>query len=530
MEPGASRARVNGRSILSQHSRPRLAPQALPYLLASFFVVIPLLVARRDMWDGTLISYGMETGDHSGIRSWLFTSGWELQYWLLASERLVADVAGVSFRTVNLSLTVIAFLLLVRQTTLLARRELKLPTWWAAFAASFVAVFPVWSVLLSSVMTIHLLCLSLSLLGVRLLHSRGRVTQAVGLGLVGASFQLNSLLVFAPVLSYVLDVWTSNRRSKRWMPSPATSLALGLAVAYFAFQRAFNPPTGLYAGYNAIVNPLSSGGGRALVVNLAGYATFLALPALALLLPLAASRILRARRASGGSLVDMPSVRYYMVLILVVAAVVPYVVVGKTTSVMGFADWSGRQAFVLAPALALATAVLLRFAHVSAARSGWGSWPVACAAIWLLVAQVVIGSLGFATKLNRQAFEQDLQAAVSESLRPLPPGTLQIVGEGIPGPTFRPYEANYLVYGATRDTRHWTRIGESVDANLAPPAWIGSLGNTSRYIFASSRTKCSSVIQVTARDYTGTARSFWNALHLNQDRSVVVRDVATTCA
>ena len=42
-----------------------------------------LLMFKRDIWDGTIIDYNLSLNNYEALHKWFFSSGWELQYYLL---------------------------------------------------------------------------------------------------------------------------------------------------------------------------------------------------------------------------------------------------------------------------------------------------------------------------------------------------------------------------------------------------------------------------------------------------------------
>ena len=84
----------------------------------------------------------------------------------------------------------------------------------------------------------------------------------------------------------------------------------------------------------------------------------------------------------------------------------------------------------------------------------------------LLLYLVVITSvllLGVAAKISRQLFLSQLTSIVKTHEAELPPGRIQIVGEGLPPTVFEFYEPNYLMFQATGKSHWYTRIGPQVD-------------------------------------------------------------------
>lgn len=500
--------------------------RGLPYASALVFLGIPLAAAKDDMWDGSIIAYAMETRDFTGLRSWFFTSGWEKQYWLLRAEQWIADTTSLEFRWVNGLLLMSGMLLLVFETQSIAVRDLRLTRTWAVAAGTLVATFPAWHVLLSSVLTIHLLCISIGLTAVRLLRSSRLSGRLVGFVLMLLSFQLNSMLLFVPVLSYVGDLMRRWDSSKRLLPSATSATILAAAVCYYGVQRLLNAPTGVYEGYNELLLPFSSSAALTLLASFMRYATFLFIPSIGVLLLVVVSSLLSNSNRSLNTLTDN-RVRTIAVIGLVTAAVVPYVFVGKSASLTSYMDWDGRQAFPLAPALSLFTVVVLHFTleRMPLARKKRRlAFGMVVAAI--LAAQAGLLVAGMGVKLNRQSFETDLKDQISQFAEDIPSGTVQVVVAGLPGPAFRDYESNYLLFRATGAANRWATITSDLGSTPQIPDWFESEGvPRAAYAFDQITGNCHTVIKAEARGYQGlrSARALLPGANTSQFTQIVHR-------
>jgi hypothetical protein len=507
---------------------------ALSCVLAAVFVFLPLALSRGDMWDGTITAYALDLGRLEGLRTAALDNGWVLGFLLTSLEQSIVRLPGLSFALVNLALVVAGFLLLMRETFLLARRQFGMTTAWAALVVCLLVAFPAWNVLMSSVMTIFLICLALGMLGVRLAHADRRALRVAGLILVAISLQLNSLLVFAPVLSYVFDVSRAGVVRQRWRPSLTTLTILAIAIGYYALQKLLLPHVGLYEGYNETVNVLSPGGIGSLAQNGLRFASFLAIPMAGVVVMVVVAGILGSAVRSSDDSADRKApdfrLRNAMAILLVAGAIFPYAMVGKSASLVEFIDWTGRHAFVLAPALAILACSYLYYLRVRLTRPGRdGRLIVGLAVITMVAIELVPLSYGFASKLNRQAFERDLQPLLATHRGSLPPGTLQIVGDGIPGPVFRVYESNYLLYRGTGAATWWTRIGARVDPGFSIPAWLDSPERERTYVFTPASSSCSTVMSISAHGYGGAVQVVRNALGIGRRHYITVDSIESTC-
>jgi hypothetical protein len=68
-----------------------------PYILTVLFAVTPIFLSRNDMWDGSIIAYGVSTENLSGVKNWFYESGWFMQYWQIALFKLISDSINIDY-------------------------------------------------------------------------------------------------------------------------------------------------------------------------------------------------------------------------------------------------------------------------------------------------------------------------------------------------------------------------------------------------------------------------------------------------
>jgi hypothetical protein len=67
-----------------------------------------LLMFKRDIWDGTIIDYNLSLNNYESLRQWFFSSGWELQYFLLIFQDKLAESINFPTRYVILGSSILA--------------------------------------------------------------------------------------------------------------------------------------------------------------------------------------------------------------------------------------------------------------------------------------------------------------------------------------------------------------------------------------------------------------------------------------
>ena len=120
---------------------------------------------------------------------------------------------------------------------LLAKNKFRITRETSLLSSLLFLCLPTWNVLSSSVMNIHIMCLYLSLIGVRIFLSISKLRQFLGIILILISYQLNSLLFFIPMLILVIERINSGRNQLKSFPSKRFILVSLVSITYFTIMR-----------------------------------------------------------------------------------------------------------------------------------------------------------------------------------------------------------------------------------------------------------------------------------------------------
>lgn len=490
----------------------------LPYLLSIAIVGSSLLRFREDIWDGVIISYAFETKDVSGLQSWFFSSGWNLQYFLVRLEFVISSLTGLSFHLINILISILVILIILKEVRWVAAVVFGLPKYWANVACCVFAVMPVWSVLASSVMLIHVTCIALGLVGSRLLTSESWCKNFLASLFVILSFQLNSMLVFLPTLQLIMGVKFVSFKKFDFSSLRKFFLSLGLAVAYYFLTQKFNQPEGIYQGYNSLIGPWDKGFWNLLTDNLLSYSSFILIPILAIV-----------GLKGSFSLNKSDFAIYIKLTTLGVASVIPYIAVGKTSDLRDYTDWSYRHSLLLSIPIAILTTTILF--HLGNREKGVDRRLIEKRIIPTCIVIALMSSLllaSFATKLNRQDFELSLSEELKNNRVNPAPGILVFSVSGAPAPIFREYEVNYLLFRTYGRIDWWGAINPTDPRNFAFPSSYANLPE-SEIIFAKVPHGCRSTINVKAIGHEGRWAIVRNFFDIHDLRSIEILSISTDC-
>lgn len=483
-----------------------------------------LLMFKRDIWDGTIIDYNLSLNNYEALQQWFFSSGWELQYYLLIFQDKIAEIINFPTRHVILGSSILTLIGLSIEIYLLAKNKFGIKREISLLSSLLFLCLPTWNVLSSSVMNIHLICLYLSLIGVRIFLDNGRLRQLFGIFLILMSYQLNSLLFFIPILVLVIERIKGNNTEINKFLSKRFFMVSLLSITYFIIIRSVNPNYGLYIGYNQISFPTSPGSIEVYLRNILNFSSYLVIPFISLFSIVFLKFLFNSSKVVLSKLIPKNVI---WLLLLFFAAIFPYIAVGKTTNILELTDWSQRQSFVLAIPLVLLTGSLISlFSKVGEDSRSYLKRGAIFAITLLLPISLQVES--FAIKLNRQHFESDLITQLRVDPRIPVPGTFQIYGTGIPKPDFRSYESNFLLYETYTRASWWSVISAEKDLEFGLPLWMKSKYADS-YVYEYSKQSCENYAEIRASGYSIPVRSLLKRYLGIDNGDIRIVNLRTTC-
>ena len=442
--------------------------RVIPFFIFTGFVLGPLIILPYDMFDGAIIQYASQIEDCSGLKIWFFEASYFFEYPFHCSLIHVGAITNVSYLIVNAIFVLLVGFLLLREVSLFSKQVLMLKGFSALIPALIVSSTPVWSTLVASVLTFHFFCMTLGILSVRLIHQKSKLSSLIGFVILAASFQLTSLLVFLPVLSYVYDALRENGNTlscRLPLPKAKTLAVLAAAVFSYLIFRIILTPTGEYEGYNNFQVPTNLEAFLGIVRHAINFATFLlplTLIAGGLMVVFLTFKVAIRTQDTQGS-----SRKIILLFVLCMAAAFPYIVVGKSTTMISFSGWTARHAFLLSIAVGLLSGVV--FNHLrTVTTTGWPRALIGLGASCIVGINLVLLSYGMIYKLNRQIFLKELSLEIAKVDQKLPSGYLQIIGDNLPGPPIRGYEANFLMFSTMGKANWYTYIGDQSQDWILP--------------------------------------------------------------
>lgn len=463
--------------------------------LTLLVVGIPGALSPRNMWDGAGISFAFETQDFRGIEErFLAQSSWKYQTYFLRVQNLVVQRLDYSYSFVDLLLQYVAFSILLLALYTVSRKYFAFSQLVSLLTTALLAVFPVWSVLLSTVMTYHLVMLALGVVSILLIHKAIIWQNILGFLSLPIAFGLNSLILFLPVLSYTLDLLSAKRL--RW-PTVKTCICLMISVIFYVQSNVLGPLIRTETDINRPLSPFSRNSYELYLKSGEAFAKFL-LPLLLVSMVGLCFAVFNRRSRVGlqhdflkSSLTSFISLRILVSSSLVFASSLPYIFVGKHPAVFDV-EWGSRHGWVFSFAVALLAASLITAIFTD--KRGQSISFLA-----LIVIFLVLSTLQFGAKLERQFFENDLKPILAKISDANAKGLVTIYGAGIPVPHLRDFESNYLWYETTGQSDSFVRVSDFL--NDSPLIFTGKHGGIDTVYTGPLEPNCVIKVQIAAEGY-----------------------------
>jgi hypothetical protein len=495
------------------------------------FVATPVFTLKADIWDGVQINYALSTKNYIGLKSWFVESTWYLQYPYVLTIIYLSEISGLAYKDVNIIIVMIIFLLYLREIIEFSRNCLGFTENDAYLAAIIASTSPFWHVLLSSVMAFHIFCAWLGLMSMRLLHTKNNSEKLFSAILLIIALSLQSQLVFAPILSYAYDICkTRKNQDSQFIPSTLTVLIFCTCLVYYLFIKFIAPPVGIFQNYQSLLI-FQPNGILPFVLRGVHFATFmipLSFTALAAVL-FWSSIIHRQNEATIAQRQPHHVHPYaaYCLSLLALAAIFPYMAVGKAPILWELWNWNTRHMVLLVFPLSILSVFTIR---TLLAQSSLGANKFMAAFIFSLLGTINLIFLSLSTleKLNREYLLEQIEAAIIATDKPINPGVLKITLTPFPNYIFEFYEPNSLMHRATGRADWWTSFGAESDADFKIPCFMKASEIYQQqfiYNYVPNHELSVTNIKMSVDNFSGLSNNIKNVLFNNKPGRVSVLSV-----
>uniref|UniRef100_UPI0040486BAB hypothetical protein n=1 Tax=Algoriphagus sp. TaxID=1872435 RepID=UPI0040486BAB len=424
---------------------------------------------HSDMWDGTVIEFSSIVNNYAGIFSYFMDSHWYLQYFLSLIIIKISQLLPIGYKDTNAIFVFFTMLFVLYESMFFVKKIFNFEKAELFFFSILFSISPVWNVMLSSIMLLHLFCFGIGLLSIRLLHCENQQRKFIGMILIFISFNLQSLFLFLPVLSFIYDIKIRDSQFfKLGSPSKITLVVFIFSLTTYIIFNFIFPPIGNYKDYNKL-SVFSSQGIFNIFYGGLNFSSLLVPIFFISILLILILILLKGINFDKLNLDLISGIRPALILFL--SGIIPYILVGKSTHLIDVNDWIYRQAILtVLPQNILIILIWKKFNYIIRPSFLFlNSIFIAC----LISLNILILSYSVILKVNRQIFIKDLENLLEENIHKIPKGgILQIKCNEISKPAIRVYESNFLVFNATGSSKYWSQVNHDIDKNFQIPSHI----------------------------------------------------------
>ena len=310
-----------------------LTKYKLAYFLMINVFALPLLLITNEFWDASIASYGFRIDDISGIKDMYFQTGWHIQYYLYQIIYTLSGYIGIKEEFIIKIITIFSVIGISQEVKRLCIDSFKIPENIAYIAAYLVLLFPAWFVLVSHVLVIHVLCIYFLLLGYRLVMSKRQYV--TGFFLILLSFQLESN--FMLIIGLIFTDYMLKKRKHVHIKTSYLILSIITIVFLFILNQNIFGGYGIWKNYNQL--QFDSSIIKPAIGHAFNFGVFI--------LTLTAIPFFIFFKQFKKTYNKNDNIAYLMLLLLLICAIFPYVVLGKSPGLFDFYNWFYRQAFLL---------------------------------------------------------------------------------------------------------------------------------------------------------------------------------------
>jgi hypothetical protein len=497
----------------------------LMYLPALFSASLMFLLNKPfldDSWDSAVLPIYEITRLDYLLDEWFLNASIFEQYFQVKFFLFTANWLDISYFSIHkIFLSLIAFLIVSEVTHLVTNVTQNRN--WGLFGGIFAALFPTWPLSIASVLDFYLLALWLGLIGVRTFTQSTKKSSRT-LGLIAFLFSTGYAVMYPICISLFL-IYKYLGLDSRVNPTLLRKLfwiLFSTLLSKFVITRLLFPARENFEGYNSFLNLIYFESWISVFTGVKAYSSFALYFAIVILVPICIQSLLSTSKTAQSMTYLLINPRSNSLLkfciLLIFASVLPFIFVGKSTSLFWIEYNTGRHAIPLIMALPLALSILGQSILEATKFLRFSRIPMAISITLIFSVSIFIGSKSWVQRIE----ESRIRTAVYQALEPwsdkIAPGLVRIE---LQGP--RPYSANtldaaLLMFRLTNNLYHYTILRtDGLGAVESFPTF--SQLRQSRYPFQKNSTNCKSDFLLNVNSDPGTLLSNLNYKVVNYSQS-----------
>ena len=403
------------------------------------------------LFDGVMFNYSYEIGNIAGLELWhkefsryihllfIYLIDFFVKYTSLPAEIFLDNLA------------IIFLILFCVEVKKYSKILFNLENKWCNLAALFTAIFPVWHTLVAFNISLYLISIYFLFFGYRNFIKKKPIKIFIGLFFIILSFDLESNLSFLVGLAIVHLILNKINNIKDFSVSKCIIIIV-VCIGYYLIEQLYFPPYGLWQNYNQVpwdkLPEIFTS--IELIKNILNYSTYLFLylwiPAIFLLQLIFINKNYFSKIKL--ILVEKFSTKYinnYLLLIILSGfAILPYLLLNKSSSILYLSDYYQRHAFLLASISGMFFSIMFRdMAKINCLQNKVN---LNFYLIIFICIHLVLLNYGNYSKTESYLFRKNLINEL-KAYGSIPKGDVQFIGKNFPA-DLRLFEVNHLLYKA----------------------------------------------------------------------------------
>ena len=304
-----------------------------------FFLLLHLpIFFINNIWDGTVISYGFNANDISGVKNWYTESSSNFQFIIIKILYFLHIIFNISAEIVFDLFTITTILLFSIEIKKFAVRVFKLNKENNSYFLYFALIFPVWHSLTEINLTLYLFCFYLAFLGYRFFVTANHdLYKLAGILLIYFSFSIKSNFTFV-IAIVTLETFYNYFVFKKKTFQNFVLIYL-ISISGYLINLYFYPPFGVYENYNRV--DLTNFDIKKLFLDIKNFYSFFIfylIPGLALLI------IFKKKKFFLNKIFVF---KIILILLFSFVTIVPYLLTQKSINILFFTGFQSRHAYLI---------------------------------------------------------------------------------------------------------------------------------------------------------------------------------------
>ena len=459
-----------------------------------FFEFIPISFITQQM-DGVLITYAFETGNLKGIEKWYTDAGRHVHGLLIYLIGLVFKLTNISKELLLDSISAVFLILLCFEVKKYSIIYFGLNNKWSTLAAFFTSIFPVWHTLVNFDISQYLISIYFLLFGFRYFVSIKKKNIFIGIVFIILSFNVESNLSFVCGLASISFFFKKIKKNLSFSFFKFFLIFL-ISFLYYYLRGKYFAPSNIWESYNILTLDtfLNNFTLVKLTNNIFNYFSYILI---FIWIPFA--YIFHLRLKDRNYFIEFKKKFYinkfenFLVLIILSGfAILPYLLLNKSSSILYLGDFYQRHAFLLAPIYGIFFASLFeKMEYLDFFQRKLNFKYI----IIFICINFLLLNYGTYRKLESQLFIKNLVNELkTEEL--LPKGKIQLISKHFPG-DYRSFDINYLMFKVYKVPGWWGNASVTETKIPDPPLlYIQNKIYSEVFIFDQYTYECTSYIHL----------------------------------